>query len=63
MDDAEFLAAVEQKAMYMMFSGCEIDDHLHCKKYDVGSWSVHLRADEVCRLLDLAKRGADAQAQ
>lgn len=57
MNDQEFLERIETLVMYRMLSGCEIDDHLHNKKYDVGSWSVGLRADELCRLLDLAKKG------
>lgn len=57
MNDQEFLERIETLVMYRMLSGCEIDDHLHNKKYDVGSWSVGIRADELCRLLDLAKEG------
>jgi hypothetical protein len=62
-NDQEFLDRIETRVIYAMFSGCEIDDQLHNKKYDTGSWSTPLRADEVCRLLDMAKRSADAQAQ
>lgn len=58
--DQDFLDRIENKVMYTMFSGCAMDDHLGYEKYDVGSWAMNLRADEVCRLLDLAKRGADA---
>ena len=63
MDDADFLDLIERRVMYVMFSGCEVDDHLYNKTRDVGSWSISLRADEVGRLLDIAKRGTDAQAQ
>lgn len=62
MDDQELIERLETLVTYRMLSGCEIDDHLHNKAYDVGSWSVGLRADELCRLIDLAKRGLDAQA-
>ena len=57
MDDQEFLDRIETVLFHKMLSGCEIDDHLHNKTYDVGAWSVSFRADTVCRLLDLAKRG------
>lgn len=56
MNDEELIEWFETLVMYKMLSGCEIDDHLHNKMYDVGSWQVAIRADQACRLLDLVKR-------
>ena len=61
MDDRELLETVESMVMFKMLTGCELDSHLG-NKPDPGSWQVCMRADTACRLLDLAKRGADAQA-
>ena len=55
MNDEEFLEAMEAKAIWAMLSGCFTQDHLGEKKYDVGCWSVGLRADELSRLIDLAR--------
>jgi hypothetical protein len=55
MTDEEFLEAMELKAMQAMFSGCLTLDHLGYKKYDTGCWSVGLRADQLSRLIDLAR--------
>jgi hypothetical protein len=55
MTDKEFLEWLEAKALYAMFSGCFVSDHLGEKKYDVGCWSVGLRADELSRLVDMAR--------
>ena len=55
MDDKELLDHVEQQLFSVMLSGCSVLDHLGYTDYAPGSWSVSLRADEVARLLDLAK--------
>jgi hypothetical protein len=55
MTDKELLDNLDARVMYTMLSGCEMDSHLGRKKYDPGSWAVSLRADELCRLLDLAR--------
>jgi hypothetical protein len=55
MSDEEFLEKIETRVMYTMLSGCEMDSHLGRNKFDPASWAVTLRADELCRLLDLAK--------
>ena len=55
MADKELLEKVETKVLYAMLDGCLIDDHLGNKKYDVGSWSVSLRADQLSRLIDIAR--------
>jgi len=55
MDDQELLDYVEQKIFCKMIEGCDILDHLGHKKFDSGCWSVSMRADEVARLLDMAK--------
>ena len=57
MNDQELLEYVETKVIEKMLDGCEIDDHLGCKKYDAGSWSVNFRADTLSRLIDMAKKG------
>ena len=57
MNDEQLLDFVEQKLMLKMFEGCVIDDHLGCKKHDVNSWAVSLRADQLSRLLDMARVG------
>jgi len=55
MTDEQLLESLDARVMYTMLSGCEMDSHLGRKTYDPGSWAVSLRADELCRLLDLAK--------
>lgn len=57
MNDQELLEYVETKVIEKMLDGCEIDDHLGNRGYDIGSWSVSLRADTVSRLIDMAKKG------
>jgi hypothetical protein len=59
MTDEEFLFFLERKVFLKMLDGCLIDDHLGNKKYDVGSWSVSLRADQLSRLIDMAKAGVE----
>jgi hypothetical protein len=54
MTDEELIASIEARAFYAMFDGCVIDDHLD-QRIDAGSWSVSLRADTLCRLIDMAK--------
>ena len=55
MNNEELLESIERRVFYVMFEGCFIDTHLGNKKLDAGSWSISLRADELSRLLDLAK--------
>ena len=55
MDDQELLDYVEQELFEVMLNGCDIDSHLGYTKYDTASWQVALRADQVARLLDMAK--------
>lgn len=57
MTDEEFLESVEARVIYTMLSGCEMETHLGYKKHDPCSWAVTLRADELNRLIDLAKEG------
>lgn len=54
MNDQEFLERIEHKLIYQMFEGCLCDEHLG-NKVDPASWGVSLRADEMSRLLDMAK--------
>ncbi len=56
MNDEELLNYVEAKVIEKMLDGCEIDDHLGYKKYDVGAWSVSFRADTLSRLIDMARK-------
>lgn len=58
MTDEQLLEYVETKIIFAMLGGCEIDDHLGNRKYDVGSWSVGIRADMLSRLIDMAKEKA-----
>ena len=54
----ELLDFVEQQMFHAMLNGCSTLDHLGYTDItadSVGSWSVRLRADEVARLLDMAK--------
>ena len=55
MTDKEFLDYVEQQLFSVMLSGCSIEDHVGYKEYDPGSWRVGLSAEQVARLLDMAK--------
>jgi len=55
MTDQELIEYLETKAIFTMLDGCEIDDHLGHKRYDVGSWSMGIRADHLSRLIDLAR--------
>jgi hypothetical protein len=58
MDDKELLNYVELMTFTAMLNGCSTLDHLGYTDItadSVGSWSVSLRADEVARLLDMAK--------
>lgn len=55
MDDQEFLDYVEKLMFVAMLNGCYTLDHLGYTDYAPGSWAVTLRADEVARLLDMAK--------
>ena len=55
MTDQELIEYMETKVIRKMLEGCEINDHLRRKNYDVNSWSVSFRADMLSRLIDLAK--------
>jgi len=60
MTDQEFLDAVEAKLFFAMLNGCAVDDHLGRKVFDPKPWAVTLRADQMSRLLDMAKAGEQA---
>ena len=55
MDDKELLDFVEQELFYAMLGGVATLDHLGYTEFKSGSWQVSLRADEVARLLDMAR--------
>jgi len=55
MDDKELLDFVEQELFYVMLNGVAVLDHLGYTEFEAGSWSVSFRADEVSRLLDMAR--------
>jgi hypothetical protein len=55
MTDQELIEYMETKVIREMLEGCEMDDHLRRKNYDVNSWSVSFRADMLSRLIDLAR--------
>jgi hypothetical protein len=55
MTDEELLQHLETKVIEVMLNGCETDDHLGKKPYNVGGWTVTLRADTVSRLIDMAR--------
>ena len=59
MTDKELLESVEAKVLFSMLNGCLMDDHLGRGEHDVGSWSVSLRADQLSRLIDMAKAGVE----
>jgi hypothetical protein len=59
MNDEEFLEAVEARVIFAMLQGCAMDDHLGRKVFDPGPWVVTLRADQMSRLIDLARRAYD----
>ena len=61
MTDEELLEKIEARVLYAMLDGCSIDDHLGRSKYDVGSWSVSLRADQLSRLIDMARSKRNEQ--
>ena len=58
MTDEELLEHAETHLVYVMLSGCATETHLGYKKHDPCSWAVTFRADELSRLIDLAKEGA-----
>ena len=58
MTDKELLNFVEQKLFHVMIEGAACHDHLGYTDFAPGSWAVSFRADEIARLLDLAKKGA-----
>ena len=55
MTDEELLDAIEAKTLFAMLQGCAMDDHLGRKEYDPCPWVVTLRADQMSRLIDLAR--------
>jgi hypothetical protein len=55
MTDVELLAMVEARVIFSMLEGCMMEDHLGRKVYAPGSWVVTLRADQMSRLIDLAR--------
>ena len=55
MTDEELLEKMEARVWYAMLDGCWIYDHLGDMQCDVGSWSVSLRADQLSRLIDMAR--------
>ena len=55
MTDEEFINAVEARVLFAMLQGCEMDDHLGRKVFDPSPWVVTLRADQISRLIDLAR--------
>ena len=61
MTDEELLEKFETMVLYTMLEGCLMDDHLGRSKYDVGSWVVRLRADQLSRLIDMARSKRNEQ--
>ncbi len=59
MTDEEFLDAIEAKVLFAMLQGCAMDDHLGRKVIDPAPWAVTLRADQMSRLIDMARRSHD----
>jgi hypothetical protein len=57
MTDEELLDRLEWRLFDTMFEGCLLDNHLGRNHYDVGAWGVRMRADELSRLIDLARKG------
>jgi hypothetical protein len=55
MTDEELLAMAEARVIFSMLERCMLDDHLGRKVYDPGSWVVTLMADQVSRLIDMAR--------
>ena len=55
MTDEELLDAIEAKTLFAMLQGCAMDDHLGRKEFDPAPWVVTLRADQMSRLIDLAR--------
>ena len=55
MTDEELLAMVEARVLFAMLEGCMMDDHLGRKVFDPGPWVVTLRADQISRLIDMAR--------
>jgi hypothetical protein len=56
MTDKELLDRLEHRLFDEMFEGCLLDDHLGRNHYDVGAWGVRMRADELSRLIDMARK-------
>jgi hypothetical protein len=59
MNDEELLDAVEEKVLLAMLQGCAMDDHHGRKVFDPCPWVVTIRADQMSRLIDLAKKAHD----
>ena len=58
MNDKELLNFVEQQLFHVIIEGVATLDHIGYTDFAPGSWAVSFRADEIARLLDLAKKGA-----
>jgi hypothetical protein len=56
MTDEELLDAIEARVIFAMLQGCDMDDHLGRKVFDPGPWVVTLRADQMSRLIDMARK-------
>ena len=57
MTDEQLLTRLEQRLFQTMFEGCWTDDELGREHHDTGSWIVRMRADELSRLIDMARKG------
>ena len=57
MTDEVLLNRLEWRLFETMFEGCLLDDRLGRNHYDVGAWVVRMRADELSRLIDMARKG------
>jgi hypothetical protein len=55
MTDEEFLDAIEAKVLFVMLQGCAMDDYLGRNVFDPAPWVVTLRADQMSRLIDMAR--------
>ena len=56
MNDEELLEMVEARVIFSMLEGCMMYEHLGRKVFDTAPWVVTLRADQMSRLIDLARR-------
>jgi hypothetical protein len=56
MSDDELLDRLEHRLFDTMFEGCLMDNHLGRTAHYPGEWSVSMRADQLSRLIDMARR-------